>query len=614
MCSISVFICFIHLMTVNCRGGCNVFSIRMFVVFFIISLVTFNSSLFCQTHVRGPVSGVWDLDGSPYIVIDDIRVPAREALRIEPGVSILFVGGRSFHINGLLIAEGEEDNSILFSPLEHNSAWFGIDIVNADDETRFSFCAIEGSEAPAEWNDPNALGGGLYCSRTDITITNSTFSNNYANESGGGAYFDNCSPTLEDNLFTKNSADRDAGAIYFNECEGVFLNNLVENNRAIRYSGGGVFLRRSSTRVGFNRIFRNVSGTQWGCGLYMDYDCSPEIDRNLICQNMQGGIYMGDQCEPELFIHNTVADNEGRTAILLFSSCRLRLINCIVYGNIDTNWLVSGSHMWMDYSDVENPALDAVTVGEGVFDEDPLFENPDLLDYRLQINSPCVDAGDPDSPRDLNNSLADIGALSLNLVDGEADMFIDPIFLEVEEPGEYVFNITNVGDNRLLWHSSCTVNWITCEPERMLLEADIDVDVFVRITEEGLNDGINEGEIIIISNDRVNPEFRIPVEVTIGNNVEFTTNPLDRDYTLSAPYPNPFNNTTQVHFSIPRSGLFTLAIFDLSGREMAGIYDGYLTAGNHQIEVQSGNLTAGVYILKSMFENEQSNHKVVLIK
>ena len=143
---------------------------------------------------------------------------------------------------------------------------------------------------------------------------------------------------------------------------------------------------------------------------------------------------------------------------------------------------------------------------------------------------------------------------------------------------------------------------------------DFDVDVFVRITEEGLNDGINEGEIIIISNDRVNPEFRIPVEVTTGNNVEFTTNPLDRDYTLSAPYPNPFNNTTQVHFSIPRSGLFTLAIFDLSGREMAGIYDGYLTAGNHQIEVQSGNLTAGVYILKSMFENEQSNHKVVLIK
>jgi len=38
------------------------------------------------------VQGTWDLDGTPYIVIDNITVPRNEELEVQPGVEILFDG------------------------------------------------------------------------------------------------------------------------------------------------------------------------------------------------------------------------------------------------------------------------------------------------------------------------------------------------------------------------------------------------------------------------------------------------------------------------------------------------------------------------------------------
>ena len=45
--------------------------------------------------------------------------------------------------------------------------------------------------------------------------------------------------------------------------------------------------------------------------------------------------------------------------------------------------------------------------GEGNINEDPLFNNPDDGDFTLQPNSPCIDAGNPETEYDSDGSIAE---------------------------------------------------------------------------------------------------------------------------------------------------------------------------------------------------------------
>jgi len=77
-----------------------------------------------QTEVEGEVSGVWEVEGNPYIVLDSLIIPDGDTLFIEPGVIIRILEDREenievdsligIHVYGALIARGTEDDSIYF--------------------------------------------------------------------------------------------------------------------------------------------------------------------------------------------------------------------------------------------------------------------------------------------------------------------------------------------------------------------------------------------------------------------------------------------------------------------------------------------------------------------
>lgn len=48
--------------------------------------------------------------------------------------------------------------------------------------------------------------------------------------------------------------------------------------------------------------------------------------------------------------------------------------------------------------------------GEGCIDKDPVFVDPDNGNFHLSKGSPCINAGDPKSPLDLDNTIFDMGA------------------------------------------------------------------------------------------------------------------------------------------------------------------------------------------------------------
>jgi len=83
---------------------------------------------------------------------------------------------------------------------------------------------------------------------------------------------------------------------------------------------------------------------------------------------------------------------------------------------------------------------------------------------------------------------------------------------------------------------------------------------------------------------------------------------------LDPVYPNPFNAVTWVNFELSHAGYTDLAIYDLTGRLVAMVAKGDMTAGSHSFTINASELATGVYILRLETENASASKKLVLMK
>ena len=69
-------------------------------------------------------------------------------------------------------------------------------------------------------------------------------------------------------------------------------------------------------------------------------------------------------------------------------------------------------------------------------------------------------------------------------------------------------------------------------------------------------------------------------------------------YRLGINYPNPFNGRTWIEFSLPRTSLVTLTVFDVLGREVVTLASGEKGTGTHRVEWNSAGNPSGVYFYR----------------
>ena len=89
---------------------------------------------------------------------------------------------------------------------------------------------------------------------------------------------------------------------------------------------------------------------------------------------------------------------------------------------------------------------------------------------------------------------------------------------------------------------------------------------------------------------------------------------MPTEYKLFQNYPNPFNPTTQIQFSIPRSGFVSLKVYNLIGQEVATMFEGIKQAGSHVVSFNSSGLSSGVYIYTLKSNNFVDSKKLILLK
>ena len=78
--------------------------------------------------------------------------------------------------------------------------------------------------------------------------------------------------------------------------------------------------------------------------------------------------------------------------------------------------------------------------------------------------------------------------------------------------------------------------------------------------------------------------------------------------------PNPFNQRTDVSFHLRDAGQVKLAVYDISGREVASLVNGHLSSGPHEIAFDGTELASGVYFAMLEAGGVKLVRKLLLVK
>lgn len=250
----------------------------------------------------------------------------------------------------------------------------------------------------------NGVGGGMYSSNYSPTLSNTTFSNNFASGNGGGMCNHHNNPTLFNVVFSGNQATNYGGGMYnYNFSKPILTNVSFFRNEADR-SGGGMYNFNSSPIL-TNVTFYKNKALDYGSGMHNYYSSNPTLTNVTFSSNntqVGGTIFNQENSNPSLFnvtfTENFSGSNYG-SAIYNYKSSPT-LTNAIVWGNTPTlNQIYNGQNASMEvtYSDIQG---DSLYPGNGNINKDPLLAS--LADnggytqtHALGAESPAIGAANP---------------------------------------------------------------------------------------------------------------------------------------------------------------------------------------------------------------------------
>ncbi len=379
-------------------------------------------------EVSGPVSGQWTAD--TVLVTGDLEIMSGENLTISPGTVVLFSGPYRISVKGSVTANGDINDPVLFTvadttgfsdTLSNAGGWQGFvyeHLASGADSSQFSHCIFEygkafgadtfnqyggafrvfdfnkitffsctftlnrallsGGAVFAKNSDlvfdrctftgnrcglsvqPWGYGGGICSLHAEPVVTNCLFEGNSATGIGGGASFDDSDPEISHNLFSNNYGGLGGGfGILRSNPSRVVSNNLVTSNEALFY-GGGIACIRSNTVFTNNTIVNNLSMS--GGGFYCNDSAVPTLYNTILVSNEGLGheVYIWDVRSAPSFYYCNVED--GTAAF-------------------------EGSGAHEGYLGTFENNLDTV----------PMFRGTGDFPFALQAESPCIDAGTPDT-------------------------------------------------------------------------------------------------------------------------------------------------------------------------------------------------------------------------
>ena len=91
-------------------------------------------------------------------------------------------------------------------------------------------------------------------------------------------------------------------------------------------------------------------------------------------------------------------------------------------------------------------------------------------------------------------------------------------------------------------------------------------------------------------------------------------NPIVERYWLSLNFPNPFNSSTEIHYSIPQENWVTIKVYNLLGQEVAVLQNKQQSAGAYEVRWQPNNFSSGIYFYQMVSGEWIKTRKLLLLQ
>jgi len=342
-----------------------------------------------------------DLAGNDVEVDDPCDLEKEPTRADNTGLLTTVYQAEDVLLDGITIANGR-----VISPVETRGGTGGGAIVIRNSSPTINSCTFRGNTA-------EIYGGAVFIDAGHPMFTNCTFMKNYA--FGGGAIQGGDAGTQIANCsFINNAASSSGGAVA--QSLGTISHCVFRGNSANR---GGALARCRGLIA--HCLFAGNSASQGGGAVEAVYRDTPTFKNCVFADNRAtgtgGGLFTSGGATVTL-VNCTFSGNSGidGNALACYSwhaqhpPSRALLTSCILWDGGREIWSNDDSTIIVTYSDVFGGYS-----GVGNIDLDPLLADRNNGDFRLKsqggrwdpnsqswvqddVTSPCVDAGDPNSP------------------------------------------------------------------------------------------------------------------------------------------------------------------------------------------------------------------------
>jgi hypothetical protein len=157
--------------------------------------------------------------------------------------------------------------------------------------------------------------------------------------------------------------------------------------------------------------------------------------------------------------------------------------------------------------------------------------------------------------------------------------------------------------------------WLDLPKMNGVVSAGSSEDIDLNFTSEGVSAGEYETVFTIRTNQPGNQLIEIPITLTVNDVVSNEPENLPTTIALEQNFPNPFNPTTTIKYSLQEPQTVQLEVYNLQGQKVATIQESQtVSAGEHSVAFDASALSSGIYMYRLETATQTLTKKMVLIK